>query len=240
MLPSSDGGLQGGEMETLRIYGPGGPYRPMSECALAFGRAGGCRAEVTKGTPQQWLVQARSDADLIYGGAEYMLDEFIADYPGFLDPETRTNLYARRIGVIVRKGNPRQINNLADLSRPRTKILNVELEKMAVFQERPAGLRTNINLSVLTGEEGAEKWLTDPALDAWITYESWHVPLRDETDFILLPGEGTIYRHTPVAITAFSRKKELAKEFIAFLKSPAGREIFCRWGWTTSPGRSPS
>ena len=27
-------------METLRIYGPGGPYRPMSECALAFGRAG--------------------------------------------------------------------------------------------------------------------------------------------------------------------------------------------------------
>jgi len=110
----------------------------MRECAVACGRARGIRAAATKGTPQQWLAQTASDADLIYGGAEYMLDDFNAPYPGFLASATRANLNARRIGVIVGKGNPRQRCKPADLSQPQTKFLNVELGKTASPDQSPS------------------------------------------------------------------------------------------------------
>ncbi len=76
-------------MKTLNIYGPGGPYGPMSECAAQFAGMNAIRVVITKGTPEQWIEGARNDADMIYGGAEYMLDEFIVQYPGIVDPGHR-------------------------------------------------------------------------------------------------------------------------------------------------------
>ncbi len=224
------------KMKTLSVYGPGGPYLPMRECAEGFNRAGGVRVEVTKGTPQQWFERAGSDADLIYGGAEYMLDDFMDEFPGMIDPATITCLHARIVGVIVRKGNPRRIGRLADLASQQTRVLNVELEKMAELQDRIPGIRDNIAVSVLTGEQGAQEWISNPALDAWITYQSWNVQLRDHSDFVRLPEAETLYRHTPIALTNRTLQKETALAFIRYLQSAAGREVFFRWGWTDPKG----
>jgi accessory colonization factor AcfC len=136
------------------------------------------------------------------------------------------------VGVVVRKDNPFNIRCLADLAQPQIKILNVELEKMEELQNRHKGIRENISISILTGEEGVQKWLGGPPPDAWITYESWYVQLRDHSEFVRLPDEEAICRYTPIALSIRSQQRKKAKDFIDFIKSDEGRKIFYRWGWT--------
>lgn len=215
----------------LYIFGPGGPYTPMNECAHAFHETGGIEAVVTMGTPGQWIDRARESGDLIYGGAEYMMSDFIAAYPGIVDETTVTNLYTREVGIIVRKGNPAGISALTDLGRKGIRVLNVELEKMEALQNKAAGIRENISLSVLTGKEAFDAWPLETQIDAWITYRSWHVKLEDSSDFVRFPQDDKLFRATPVAITAFSKNRSRAETFIGFLKSDRARGIFQKWGW---------
>ncbi len=86
-------------------------------------------------------------------------------------------------------------------------------------------------LSVTTGEQGKEAWRSIPELDAWITYKSWHFVLRPETEFIPLSSISGSLRPTPMAITAWTKKIDLALAFILFLQSEAGQAIFQRRGW---------
>jgi accessory colonization factor AcfC len=93
------------------------------------------------------------------------------------------------------------------------------------------GIRENIKFSVLTVEEGADKWLSSPSPDAWITYESWHVKLKGHSEFIRLSGKDALERWTPIAVTTITPQRDTGTSFIAFLKSEEGRKIFARWGW---------
>ncbi len=100
--------------EKLLVVGPGGPYEAMKEAAEAFSRLKGVTVEVVKGPPEKWFEQ---QADLIYGGAPNMMEDFIADHPTAIEPGSIRNLYHRQIGIIVRQGNPKGIAELADLGR---------------------------------------------------------------------------------------------------------------------------
>ena len=125
----------------LHVFGPGGPYTPMAECARAFRETTGTEVAVVMGTPNQWIEEAREKGDLLYGGAEYMISDFISSYPGMVDESTVTNLYTREVGIIVRKDNPSGIATLNDLGRKGMCVLNVELEKMEALQNKAASLR---------------------------------------------------------------------------------------------------
>lgn len=54
-----------------------------------------------------------------------MLTEFIQKYPGFVDETTRTSLYIRAAGILVRKGNPKQVKSLSDLTKDGIRIVDV-------------------------------------------------------------------------------------------------------------------
>lgn len=225
--------------EPLFVYGPGGPLAPMQEAAEKFGRAHGVRVVVTGGPEAQWIEKARKDADVVYGGAEYMLSQLAMKFPELVDRSTREELYVRPSGLLVRKGNPRKIRTLSDLTRPGVKILDVEgagqlgmWEDMARDAKLIDGIQKNIAVTVSSTAEGIEKWKSMPELDAWIIFESWHSRLKNETDLVRLPESQRVYRGTPVAITTFSDRRELAREFIRYLKSAQGRAIFMKWGWS--------
>jgi accessory colonization factor AcfC len=214
--------------EKLLAVGPGGPYEAMKEAAEAFSRLKGVAVKVVKGPPEKWFEQ---QADLIYGGAPNMLEDFMAAHPQAIEPGSLGNVYKRQIGIIVRKGNPKRIKELADLGRESIKVLDVRLETMGEFQNTVANRTEHIYRSVNTGEQGKEAWQSLPELDAWITYKSWHVVLSGETEFIPLTSVSGSLRPTPMAITTWSKKKNLARDFILFLKSEVGHAIFQRRGW---------
>ncbi len=224
--------------KTLNVYGPGGPLGPVKECAEIFSKAQGAEVKVVAGHTFQWIDQAKQNADNIFGGAEYMLTEFIQKYPGLVDEKTRTSLYIRPAGILVRKGNPKKIRNLADLTKDGVKIIDVNgagqvglWEDMAGAKGLILGIQKNIALSVTTSAEAIEKWKSMPELDAWITYESWHYRLKDITDLVRLPAKERTYRGTPIAITTITKNKELADKFIEFLKTEKAHKVFQKWGW---------
>lgn len=220
-----------GSVGTLHLYGPGGPLGPMRECADAFSKKTGVAVSITAGTPPQWIEQAKQDGDLIYEGAEFMLNDFMQANPGIVDEASITGLYARSTAIIVRKGNPRRIGALNDLAKQGTKIVVVTQEKMEEVYGHVPGIQYNIVKPLLTGAEAARIWKTMPELDAWITYESWHHALKDETDLVQIPERERVLRITPVAMIKTSKNKKLAREFIDFLRSDQAHKVFQKWGW---------
>ena len=224
--------------QVVHVYGPGGPLAPIKECAAIFSTKEHVDVEVTAGPEKQWWTKAQGDADLVYGGAEYMLTQFEGEHPGFIDARTRTELYKRAVGILVRKKNPKRISGLVDLSRPGIAILDVNgagqlglWEDLAGRKDLIGSVQQNIAASVENSAEGIQLWNSRPDLDAWITYESWHNRLPETTDLVrLLPSE-RLYRGTPIALASRSHNRKEAQAFLAFLKTPEAHMIFVKWGW---------
>ena len=226
------------EDKMLHVYGPGGPLGPVKECAEIFSKAQGAEVKVVAGPTSQWIDQAKQNADIIFGGAEYMLTEFIQKNPGLVDKNTRTSLSIRAAGILVRKGNPKKIKALSDLTRNGIRLIDVNgsgqvglWEDLAGVKGLIPGIQKNIALSVTTSADAIDKWKSMPELDAWITYESWHYRLKEETDLVRLPKGEKLYRGTPIATTTISKNKELANQFIDFLKTEQCHQVFRKWGW---------
>ena len=227
-----------GLSQPLHVYGPGGPLAPFKECASVFSSMRNVKVEVVAGPENQWWSKAQGDADIIYGGAEYMLTQFDQKHPGFLAVGTRSELYPRAIGILVRKNNPKHIRSLSDLAGPGVAILDVNGAGQLGVWEDLAGrknligpLQRNIAVSAENSAEGIQLWNSRPELDAWITYESWHNRLEDTTRLVRLPASERLFRGTPLAITSRSKMTKEAKEFVAFLRTPQAHAIFVKWGW---------
>lgn len=214
----------------LRVYGPGGPHHVMEECAALFQEKHGINVEVVRALPYNLDQRLREDGDLYYGGAEYMLEGFDRRNPGVLDMTSVESLHPRRIGIIVRKGNPLCIDGVEDLKLEEVGLLDVKLENMRHFHGEKNGLSNNIQRFEYTGKQGAEAWIDSPEIDAWVTYKTWHLTLQTESDFIEIPGDVGL-RFTPMALTRRTPHREAAMQFIAFLKKEEARGIFEEHGW---------
>lgn len=223
---------------TLHVYGPGGPLGPIEELADKFSEETGTPVEVTAGPESKWIKEAKQDADLIYGGSEYMLRNMMLNHPGLINEETKTELYPRAAGILVRKGNPKNIQSLEDLTASGIKIIDVTgagqlglWEDLAGRKDLIPGISGNIDQSVTSSAEAIEIWKDNNKHDAWITYESWHYRLADVTDLVTLPEEEKLYRGTPIAVAENSKQKKEAEQFINFLKKDSSHKVFQKWGW---------
>ena len=224
--------------QSLKVYGPGGPQGPVQECAEKFGEQRRVKVEVIAGPEKKWIGQAQREADVFFGGAEYMLTQFIEKHPDLVDTKSRSELYSRPAGILVRKGNPKKIAALADLAREGVRLVDVNGSGQLGLCEDLAGrenfinaIQQNIAVTVPTSADAIEKWKAMPQLDAWITFKSWHYRLKDETDLVRLPESQRLYRGTPIAIARSLKDPQLAQEFIEFLKTDASHEVFRKWGW---------
>lgn len=226
------------QSDTLHVYGPGGPLSPMKECAQLFTTQTGIPVNVVGGPENKWLQLAEQNADLIFGGAEYMLTQFEQQHPGMIDPKARVSLYQRRAAILVRPGNPKQIKSIADLTEPGIHILDVNGAGQLGLWEDIAGkknliskLQPNIRQSFANTALGIEAWKKDPSFDAWITYASWHQNLKEVTAMVELSSELQTYRGTPIAPTLNGKHKGQALSFIKFLQSEPAHQVFKKWGW---------
>jgi len=138
----------------------------------------------------------------------------------------------------VRKGNPKGIKSLEDLTKPTIYLLDVNGEGSQGLWEDVAGkkglipeIQKRIAITVETTAEAIENWKFYPALDAWITFESWHYRMKDLTDLVKLPKEEKTYRGTAAVATQFYKNREAARKFLEFLKTPECQAVFRKWGW---------
>ncbi|MCX2452059.1 substrate-binding domain-containing protein [Pedobacter sp. PLR] len=226
------------QTDTIYVYGPGGPLSAMKACATQFTATTKIPVKVIGGPESKWLSSAEKNANIIYGGAEYMLTQFTQNYPDMVNKASRTALYQRRVAILVRPGNPKKITSLKDLTREGIKILDVNgagqlglWEDIAGKENLIGSIQKNIVQSFTNTALGIEAWKADSGFDAWITYASWHKNLKDITTVVELPVSLRLYRGTPIVLTKNKKNTVNAQKFVAFLKSTAGHRIFQQWGW---------
>ena len=224
--------------DTLYIYGPGGPFGPIKECAQIYGSQEKMTLLVFAGPDATWIQSAREHADIFFGGAEYMLTQFTLQHPELIDAPCRVELYERDAAILVRPTNPKNIHSMEDLARPGIKILDVNgagqfglWEDIAGKQNLIGPLQKNIFRSFSNTALGIAAWKKDSVFDAWITYASWHNRLEGITQMIKIPERFNVFRGTPVVLSTITRHKKEALGFIKFMQSSKGHHIFKKWGW---------
>ena len=219
--------------DTLFVYGPGGPAAAMEECARIFSAKNEIPVKVTAGPEAKWIDNAKQNADIVFGGAEYMLTQFKMQHPGLMDSTTRKELYKRAAGILVRPGNPKKILSLQDLSRPGINLLEITgagqlgmWEDLAGKQNLIGGIQKNIKGAFSNTALAIEAWKKDEKFDAVIIFSSWYYRLKDVAQLIKIPATQTVYRGTPIAVTAITNQKQDAEKFIQFLLTKEGHAVF--------------
>jgi accessory colonization factor AcfC len=235
---------------SLVIYGPSGPSPAVNEAAVVFSARHGVDIDVRSGPIDSWIERAAEDADLIYSSAQFMMSRFLRSEALKLVPESVRPLYIRPSVVLVRPDNPKNIQDFPDLLRPGVRVMVVEGSGQTGLWEDMAGklgsletlrtLRKNISYCAPTSDDAMVVWKTRDDIDVWITWNIWHMPLRDRAKLIVVSPEYRIYRQCSIALTARSNANPLASSFMEFLASPEGADIFASWGWlTTEPDARP-
>ena len=226
------------QSDTMFVYGPGGPQAALEECAKVFSKRNSVYVKVVAGPEANWIEQAKLNAAVIFGGAEYMLTQFAMQHPGLIDSSTRTGLYKRGAAILVRPGNPKKITSLKDLIKPGIRILDVNgagqlgmWEDLAGKQNLIVGIQKNIKKSFPNTASAIIAWKTDNSYDAIISYTSWYLRLKDVSQLIKIPPSQNVYRGTPIALTTITNQKKEAQQFIRFMLSDEGHAIFKKWGW---------
>lgn len=235
--------------EVVRAYGPGGPLPAMKEAAEVFSKSRGVRVEVTGGPAEAWMQKARTDADLIFSGSEYMMTDFVRAMEGRIDEATIVSLYLRPSAILVRRGNPKVIRDLPDLAKPGMKVLVVQGAGQTGMWEDMAGKQGDIrlvralrkNIVVHAANTGAAKqtWTERADLDAWIVYNIWQVANPQLAELVPVSKDYVVYRSSGAALTKTGVQRAAARQFVEFLQSGEGAAIFKKWGWMTSPARDP-
>jgi len=169
------------------------------------------------------------------------MTDFLGAMGGDLMAGTVTPLYLRASAMLVRPGNPRQINSFNDMLTPGVRILIVNGAGQNGLWEDVAGrkgsiatvksLRANIVTYAKTSADARQAWINDRSIDAWLTWTIWQGDDPGLAEIIAIEPELRIYRDAGIALTRRGLGKPLANEFMRFLTSPAGAVIFQKRGW---------
>ena len=230
----------------VRVVGPGGPGPAMTAAAAVFSAATSIPVEVMAGPTPAWAGRVAAEADIIFSGAEYMMDDFMTQFREILDAGTRTTLYLRPVALLVRKGNPRRIAGLGDLlSRPpsEARVLATGGAGQAALWEDVAGrtgdlallraMRQRIVLVAPNTGAAQQEWRSKPdAYDAWLVWNHWQIAAPEHADLVEIEESFRIWRSTGTVLTRRGAAREEARRFAGFLASPEGARVFHNFGWS--------
>lgn len=203
--------------------------------------------------------------DLVFGGSGYVLSQMIFSkqgdiyFPGSSDymelaknkeavfPETEAIVVYLVNATNVQKGNLKNIQSLKDLTRAGLKVAIANPEGMCVgayaveIIERnfTPGEKLLFRRNLVNYAESCEKTATAISLrmaDAvigWRIFQYWD-PERIEA-IALNKSEIIRVGYIPVAISRFTKNKELSQKFVDFLMSNEGKEIYKKYNYFMTP-----
>ncbi|MDD3553521.1 MAG: molybdate ABC transporter substrate-binding protein [Deltaproteobacteria bacterium] len=233
--------------ERLMVFAGAASKPPTEEVAKAFEAKTGVKVDISfggSGTVLSQMMLAK-EGDIYFPGSSDFME--IAKKKGAVLPETERIVVYLVPAINVQKGNPKGIRSLKDLTKPGLKvaIANPEgvcvgtyaveiIEKNLTLQEKDAFRKNLINYT-----ESCDKTATAVSLkmaDAVIGWRVFHYwdPERIET-VPLKKDEIIRIGYIPIAISAFSKNRDLAQRFIDFILSEEGRAIFQKYHYLMTP-----
>ena len=228
------------EGNSLEVFAGAASKPATEEAAQLFENKTGIRVLLHFGGSGKMLADMKltGKGDIYFPGSSDFME--LAKKEGLVQPQTEERLLYLIPAINVPKGNPKKIQTLADLARPgvslgigRPDTVCVGLYAVEIMEKNKIATMARSNIK--TNAESCEKVAQLVALgmvDAvfgWSVFSSWN-PDKIETIFLKaqeIPRIGYI----PIAISSVCKNPDAARQFIAFLKSDAGREVFKKWGY---------
>jgi molybdate transport system substrate-binding protein len=233
--------------ERLMIFAGAASQPPTEEAVQLFQKKTGIKVDIVFGGSGYVLsqMQLSQQGDLYFPGSSDFME--IAQQKNLVYPETEQHIVYLVSAINVQKGNPKQIKTLKDLTRPGLKVAIANPEGVCVGTYAVEIIESNFTPeekkaflnNVLNYTESCEKTATAISLKAadavigWRVFEHWD-PARIET----IPLEATELRrigYIPIAISRYTKNKELAQQFIDFLLSEEGKALYRKYNYFMTP-----
>lgn len=228
----------------INLYGPGGPHTALTEVAKEYKERTGIDVKVNFGPQGTWNDKAKINADILFGASEQSALAIANDHNENFDIYKIEPIYQRRAIILVKKGNPKNITGLRDLAEKNIGIIAPDgmgksnTSGTGVWEDM-IGRTQNIetlkkfrkNIISFTPNSGAARkmFLEDNNVDAWITWIDWAISNPDYGDIIEIEKDLVVFRDFNMVPNR--NANEDVKNFIEFVKSNDGKNIFNKYGW---------
>jgi molybdate transport system substrate-binding protein len=226
--------------ESLSVFAAAGAKPALDEAARQFQEEHGTEIEVSYGGGGEVLTRMVSaETGDIYIAPEQKFMK-IAVEQGAVEPATMKSLAYMVPVLAVQKGNPKQITTLTDLARPGIRVAIARAEAtlageyaLEIFEK--AGLAKGIAKNIVTEATRPDllvTWLSMGEVDAVITWHFYQTLAPDDIEVVFLPPEQlTGIGEMQVAVSTYSKNRDLAESFVDFLGSAEGKATFGKHGY---------
>jgi molybdate transport system substrate-binding protein len=228
----------------LNVYAAASLTDAMKEIATGYEKAGGGKVSFNFGASSALArqIEEQAPADVFFSADEAKMDEL--DKRGLVQKETRQSLLSNSLVIVVPNDSKLKLTAARDLT-------GSEIQQIAVCEPQsvPAGIYTreylqklglweplkgkivpteNVRANLAAVESGNVEagfvYRTDAAISKKVRI-ALEIPVAE--------GPAISY---PVAVLRGSTHPEAAKKFLAYLESPAGLDVFRKYGFLIRGG----
>lgn len=240
----STGVYAGGD---LTIFAGAALKPPTEQAAKVFENKTGIKVDLNFGAGGTLISQMilSKQGDIYFAPSSDFME--LAKMKGVVFPETEKRVVYLVPALLVQKGNPKKIKSLRDLTRPglRVAIANpavgcigvyaVQIIEKSFSPEEKAAFRKNVvNYAASCDQLSADLSLkTVDAIIGWRIFGYWD-PKRIEI-IPLKKSEIVRLNYGAIAISRFTKQRDLARKFINFVLSDEGKAIFRKYHYFTTP-----
>jgi molybdate transport system substrate-binding protein len=226
----------------VSVFAAAGAKPALDEISQKFGEKYGTTAEISYGGGGEVLNQmVLSHSGDIYVAPEQSFMEMAAEKQAIY-PETIKSIAYMIPVIAVSKGNPKNITTLTDLARPGVRVAVTRPETTLLGKYAPAifskaGLAEAIGNNIVTEAIRPDSLLTMLVMgqvDAGIIWHIYQLQAPDKIEIIYLaPEQLTGIGEMQVAVSSYSQNTKVAQQFIDFVTSVNGKEVFKKLGYLT-------
>ena len=232
-------GCAGEETKSITVFCGSASKPAMEEAARVFKEETGITVYLNFSGSGTMLAQMKvSESGDLYipGSPDYMA---MAEKDGVVEPDTVVIISYLVPAILVQAGNPLNFQKLDDLASPGIEVGIGNPEAVCVGLYAYEILEYNdllesVKPNIVTHAESCSKTATLVALKSvdaiigWRVFSEWH----DTIDVVYLePEQIPRLSYIPGAASTYAEDKESAGEFLEFLTSTRGQDIFKKHGY---------
>jgi molybdate transport system substrate-binding protein len=144
--------------------------------------------------------------------------------------------------ILVAKGNPKNIQSLDDLAKPGIKLglgdskaCAIGRKSKLIFEKNDmdfAEIEKNLKFKSLTVNELGMQ-IRAGSLDAVIVWDAVANYYAEHADQVPIPVENNVISTVEIGLLEFAKNRKGAEEFVDFIVSEAGQDIFRKYNYQT-------
>ena len=228
-----------GKEKPVVLYVGAGMRRAVDKVISAFKKNSGITVDADYSGSGIILARAvnSTDADLFMPGDIWYLNQ-LQEKTGKVLSKQEVSYFIPTL--IVRKGNPKEVKGLQDLTRSDLRVGLGEADSCQVGRLSTQILKKNgierssINAKESTTVNELGVWVKMNNIDVAIVWDAIAANIGEDVEIIPIPRDKNIISTVGIGLLRTSERKESAQKFVEFLTGAEGRRILKENGYTTN------